>query len=908
MAFASTHWLINWASLNRSGSADSSLFWNVITTPTHSLYYDDDVITVIGDTENPTAQSSGDGYIAYLGGSGLSNINDIPDNATLQGLIVEIERKTVELDPLSRYVLPYSNISTAGVSITDDIIQLVFNGEFIGNNKSNSDLWSHQTYETKKFGGETDTWGLSGSAFTAYLFKNSGLGLSISPHATWAGLSPGAVIVSGSPPYLWNPQGGLASNGRIDQVKFTVFYDIVSSVGQTIYPSSILNENTGSHKVITNINNFDINSEESFISHRLYPENKISVDSINSEEKISQNTITIDDTPLGVEIFTDYLIAKKLNAQNLVPNDAKIDGITVTIVKKGQANNGTDWYGYDNIVKLIVGNQIVGDNKANTIDKWPLNFESSIYGGENDKWGLNLFGSDVNNNNFGVAVNLKFIQNIELATVDFEIDYIDIKICYSPVPTPQIITPRILKSEENFNKHRVIRDNFDQVWKNQIYSPAYEMGYYDFMAISQELNIDPNFDLQFGQINTDYLFTANNINLNYQQNSNFNKRLAGEGANSNTFKIDTREFTLDFTLPIRVETWGYADTVFSALYDYFIQGYKGSSTIFIGRILPDSNVAIGSTNKFIVDNISDFAGIGTSFAAQIRSEDGSETNESIIVESVSKSTKTLNLKNFTSYNHTPSKTYIWAKPTNPSNNREPSFTIFSLREGLMSGCLVDKISLRISPESILEASVTVKFTDLNREYQKNMLNNFDDIVKNVNNRRPNYLISGTQVSLQSTRENYGNFGLGSAKDSKLFRGFQEQLIRDFEINELTLEFNNNLQPLYTLNAKNTNENKFNKNLQPYAYYSNGRSITGNIKYSSPIKPWLFAEKISGPSSINKSGLIFNFGPFKLILPEITWTPESSNASVTDVHNKSVSFSVISNKLIFDPYLEPTGQL
>ena len=927
MAIASTHWLINWSSIPRTGTADDSLFWNIITSPNHSLYFDDSILTILGDTENPTAQSSGDGYLDFLGGSGISNVNDIPDDANLTGLIVEIKRVTTATDPLGRYVPSYTNSSTAGISITDSIVQLVFNGEFIGDDKSNADFWSQVNYETKVFGGETDTWGLSGSAFTSYLVKNSGFGLSIAPHATWGGLSPGALIVAGSPPYIWGPQGGLASNARIEQVKLTFFYD--EPIDRTIYPSSILDQQIGTQKLIRHIHPFlnsvdtnpnhilkpsnQIKSSEitdlSFVNHSLLATNKIVPLSINSQELLTKHTISKDDTPLGIEIFSDYLIAKKLIVQNFVPNDAQINGITVTIRKKGQANNGTDWYGFDNEVKLIVNNSIVGNNKAKTSDKWPLNYEDTIYGGENDTWGLSLTGLDVNSNNFGVAVNLKFIQNIDPASIDFEVDSIDIKICYAPEPVPQTIAPKGIASEEKILRHKLISDNYDITWLNQIYTPSYEMGYVDVMALSQQINIDPNFDLSFNALNTNYLFSANNINLNYKQNSNFDKRLAGEGANSNVFKVDAREFTLDFTLPVRIETWGYADTVFSALYDYFIQGYKGSPTTFIGRILPNNDIAIGSTNKFLVNNISDFAGIGTSFPAYIKSEDNSENGESIIVESVSKSTKTLNLKNYTIYSHTPSKSYIWAVPTNPASNREPSFSIFSLKEGLMSGCLVDKISLRIVPESNVEASVTVKFTNLDREYQKNILENFSSLVEDINNRRPNYLLNGTQVSIQSTRDNSGTFGLGSAKDSKLFRGFQEQLIRDFEINEVTLDFSNNLQPIYTLNSKKNNKiENFNKNLQPYAYFSNGRSITGSIKYSSPIKPWLFAEKLSGSSSINKNGLIIDFGPFKLTLPEIAWTPENSTSSVTEVQQKNVSFSVISNKIFFDPYLEPTGEL
>ena len=151
--------------------------------------------------------------------------------------------------------------------------------------------------------------------------------------------------------------------------------------------------------------------------------------------------------------------------------------------------------------------------------------------------------------------------------------------------------------------------------------------------------------------------------------------------------------------------------------------------------------------------------------------------------------------------------------------------------------------------------------------------------------------------------------MGDAKTSKLFYGFQEYDLRDFEITEMTIDIKNNLEPVYSLNSKSSdNTENFNKNLQPYAYYSNGRSISGTIKYNSPMKPWLLAERLSGPSNINKSGILFNFGPFTLELPQIAWTPESTNSNVESVQNKSISWSVVVDSLSYDPYPTPTGEL
>ena len=61
--------------------------------------------------------------------------------------------------------------------------------------------------------------------------------------------------------------------------------------------------------------------------------------------------------------------------------------------------------------------------------------------------------------------------------------------------------------------------------------------------------------------------------------------------------------------------------------------------------------------------------------------------------------------NTTANNHTPNISYLWAKPSD-STGREPSFTLFSLREGLISGCMVDKISFTSQPSNTITATLT----------------------------------------------------------------------------------------------------------------------------------------------------------------------------------------------------------
>jgi hypothetical protein len=470
------------------------------------------------------------------------------------------------------------------------------------------------------------------------------------------------------------------------------------------------------------------------------------------------------------------------------------------------------------------------------------------------------------------------------------------------------ILPPGQNTEENANKHRFRKEDKPIVWQNQIYSPAYEVGYFDCLAISKDLNNDPFYDLSFNSLNTNYFFSVSQYDLQFNQPTKMNQRLAGEGASPNTFAVSTLDNTLTLTMPVRVESLGYVDQCFAALYDYTIQGYKGTPTTFVGRLVsPTPLTAIGSTTFMKIDNIADFKSLGTNFTAYIKSDDDSETNETVTIFSVNKEEKRLYFLAATTNDHTPSKSYIWAAPTRPTSDREPTFSLFSLREGLFSGCIVDKLSMTLIPGNNIVASFTIKFTELDRRYQVNFRENFNSIIANVTKKRPNYLLNSSLLRLYRTTPEVGYFNLGLAEDYKLFRGYQERHFRDFEINEMSLEINNNLQNVYTSNSKNSKDvENLRKNLQPYAYYSNGRTIEGTIKYSSPIKPWLFEEVLSGPGSNNSGGIIYDFGPFKLTLPDVVWARQLSSSSMDQVHQKTVSWCVATHGLTFNPYLIPTG--
>jgi hypothetical protein len=456
----------------------------------------------------------------------------------------------------------------------------------------------------------------------------------------------------------------------------------------------------------------------------------------------------------------------------------------------------------------------------------------------------------------------------------------------------------------DFQSQSVFKSLAYENFFTDINTPAYETGYFDLIVLSREFAPDPDFTLDFNNVNANYLFSVDNVSFNAPISSEFDGRLAGEGPNPNTFRINQREFMASVQMPLKVESWGFLDFAFQALYDFCIEGYKGSPTSYIGRFTSSNSAVIGTgTTILYIDSPAEFTAFTTPFSAKIKS-DVSDAIETVTVSGVGKTNNAIYLSSGVAGTHSRSTSYLYAYPSN--NLREPSFSLFSLKEGLLAGCLVDKISLRFSPGDSVVADIDLKILDVNKKYQIDMLNNFDTLVQNYKKKNPSYLLRGSGLRIYKTTPEAGYFGLGLQTSSKFFRGFQQIDLNNIFINEVTIEISNNLKPIYSLNSKNSDPTqKYIKNNLPFGYYSEGRKVSGSITYTGPIKSWSFAEFLAGPSSINDGGITLDMGPAKIELPEVVWSPDVASYSVNEPLTKKINFSVVTQKYSFDPTLNST---
>jgi hypothetical protein len=87
-----------------------------------------------------------------------------------------------------------------------------------------------------------------------------------------------------------------------------------------------------------------------------------------------------------------------------IPTDATINGIVVEISRKS-SETGSPFI-TDNIVRLVKGGALIGDNKAATGIDWPITFSIARYGGVSDLWGTTWTASDINESNFGAVLSV----------------------------------------------------------------------------------------------------------------------------------------------------------------------------------------------------------------------------------------------------------------------------------------------------------------------------------------------------------------------------------------------------------------------------------------------------------------------------------------------------------------------
>jgi hypothetical protein len=209
---------------------------------------------------------------------------------------------------------------------------------------------------------------------------------------------------------------------------------------------------------------------------------------------------------------------------------------------------------------------------------------------------------------------------------------------------------------------------------------------------------------------------------------------------------------------------------------------------------------------------------------------------------------------------------------------------------------------------VIVANFEVIALNLYRQGQIVARDNFDSILSELKKRSPYYTLDGANFRINTLTHTTDTYGLGFANANDFFQGFQGLDISNFVMNEITLNIENNLKPAYTLHSKVNNDYfpdvKLNKQLLPMAYYSDGRKIDGEIKYTSSIDPYALFEKLAGPVGINNGGISYNFNKFYIPFSDVIYSPGDTSATMDGNVSKNLRWAAITGDLNFMPVFLP----
>jgi hypothetical protein len=181
-------------------------------------------------------------------------------------------------------------------------------------------------------------------------------------------------------------------------------------------------------------------------------------------------------------------------------------------------------------------------------------------------------------------------------------------------------------------------ENFQSI----INYPSYEIGSFDILVLSKDYGEDPDYNLNFNNIDQNYIFSVESFNIGKNQTVSTD-RLAGEGINPQSFSIGQIENTVTLKFPFRVDSWGYMDFSLAAFFDYCMQAKFGSPTSILSRFTSSNSSTVGvGTSVLYVDNIAEMMSIETPFTAKIKN-DLTEDSTNVQVIGVSKANRTLTL-------------------------------------------------------------------------------------------------------------------------------------------------------------------------------------------------------------------------------------------------------------------------
>lgn len=418
--------------------------------------------------------------------------------------------------------------------------------------------------------------------------------------------------------------------------------------------------------------------------------------------------------------------------------------------------------------------------------------------------------------------------------------------------------------------------------------PEYQDGFNHVVALCQDNAMDGfvvDDNTSVGLLTERDLLPTESFDVEIDFSGEVGEPLIGEGRDRTTFYLKGAEVKSSLSMPLLGSSFGIVDYTFIRLWELCRNAAWGSGYSVSG--LTQSDLSTGDT-IIQISNIEEFASLGLPFVANL----GTEVVNIIAFDPIN---SLLLLENPLTASKS-SGTLLAVKTRfakGPRNN--PSITLLSTQEGKLLSALVDKISIDVSPSKPLSAKIDFQHLGLSRSTQIPLKSATQNLTLLQSRRSPVFRIEGQSVTISLLSGDGLLYGLSDVSGDPLLSGFQGIGLSPFTITGINLSIDNHLKVVHTAKSlshdskKRTLSNRFG-----LALTSEGRTITGQISYKSPIQPRKVLEKLAGASGMQGGGIKINYGgAFCLHLNDVAWSLSKGNSSANDTEDRTINFSLIS---------------
>jgi hypothetical protein len=400
---------------------------------------------------------------------------------------------------------------------------------------------------------------------------------------------------------------------------------------------------------------------------------------------------------------------------------------------------------------------------------------------------------------------------------------------------------------------------------------------------------------------------ASSFGFDFQQKADASKRFAGEGEDSNTFSIPTATIGVSIKMPLAVTSLGWLDPAFLHLYHLASAAAQGSPTSAMSKLIPQDQ----PSDFLQLESVEDFASIiGVDWGGPVSSNsvtpvqalilDPAEEDPppAVTVTHVDKHARRLYLSQEISHDYS-EDTIVVVMPDAPGAEF-PCFTLVSLREGVIGPCMVNKLTVECTPKGSVAPTIEIKALKIDRNQQPKIVGLRDYAARMSSVSAPVRHIEGDTCKLSLLSPGGASYGLSGPPGDPLFGGFQSLALPNLTVTSFGFTIDNRLKESHALHSL---EGSGRANAFPFAMYSEGRVVSGTIRYRSPIAPIALSERLSAHSGINGGGLEFQIGSGVFRFRDVVWAPSQSSGDAGGDQDRTLEWMGVAETL---SALEPIG--